>query len=120
MAVQKALLQVETLTRGAGDRLESWKEIAAHLRRSVRTVKRWETDEGLPVHRHSHNKVASVYAYRSELEAWWTARQPQLPVQADSPLGETLHLALRRRVPCIAVASFLVLLIYVISRVMLR
>ena len=29
--------------------LESWKQIAAYLDRSERTVRRWETSEGLPV-----------------------------------------------------------------------
>jgi non-specific serine/threonine protein kinase len=52
------------------DRLESWKEIAAYLNRSVRTVRRWESGEGLPVHRHMHRSLASIYAYRSELDAW--------------------------------------------------
>jgi len=57
------------------DRLESWKEIAAYLRREVRTVQRWEKREGLPVHRHVHDKLGSVYAFRSELDAWWVSRR---------------------------------------------
>jgi TolB-like protein len=52
------------------DRLESWKEIAAYLNRSVRTVRRWEAAEGLPVHRHMHRSLGSVYAFRSELDSW--------------------------------------------------
>jgi TolB-like protein len=52
------------------DRLESWKEIAAYLNRSVRTVRRWEHDEGLPIHRHLHRSLASVYAHKTELDAW--------------------------------------------------
>ena len=39
------------------DRLDSWKEIAAYLNRSVRTVTRWEREESLPVHRHLHSKL---------------------------------------------------------------
>ena len=31
--------------------LNSWKEIASYLGRSVRTVQRWEREFGLPVHR---------------------------------------------------------------------
>jgi tetratricopeptide (TPR) repeat protein len=58
------------------DCLNSWKEIAAHLRHSVRTVQRWERTEGLPVHRHGHEKRDAVYAYRDELDAWWRRRQP--------------------------------------------
>jgi TolB-like protein len=53
-----------------GDRLDSWKEIAAYLRHSERTVRRWQ-EEGLPVHRHAHNKRAGVYAYKPEVDAWW-------------------------------------------------
>src|SRR5215813_14647812 len=52
------------------DRLDSWKEIAAYLRRDVRTVQRWEKREGLPVHRHQHEKLGSVYGYKSQLDAW--------------------------------------------------
>ncbi len=58
----------------AADRLDSWKEIAAHLQREVRTVQRWERSEGLPIHRHLHRKLGSVYAYRPELDAWRRGR----------------------------------------------
>ncbi len=36
----------------------------------MRTVQLWEKREGLPVHRHFHNHLGSVFAYRSEIEAW--------------------------------------------------
>lgn len=55
----------------AGGRLNSWKEIASHFQRDVRTVQRWEKEEGLPVHRKVHAKLSSIYAYESELDAWW-------------------------------------------------
>lgn len=61
--------------QGASQRLDSWKEIAAHLRRDVRTVQRWERNEGLPVHRHVHDKQGTVYAFPAELDAWWHGRQ---------------------------------------------
>jgi adenylate cyclase len=61
----------------AADRLDSWKEIAAHLGRTVRTVQRWERTCELPVHRHLHSESSSVYAFRSELDAWWFARSGQ-------------------------------------------
>jgi hypothetical protein len=60
----------------AGDRLDSWKEIAAHLNRDVRTLFRWEAQEKLPVYRHLHKGRSTVYAYRSELDAWRASRQP--------------------------------------------
>lgn len=59
----------------AGNRLDSWKEIGAYLGRSEKTVRRWEETEGLPVYRLHHEKRSSVYAYRSELEAWRQTRK---------------------------------------------
>ena len=56
--------------------LELWKEIGAYLQRDVKTARRWEMSEGLPVHRHRHRERSSVYAYPSELDAWRAARQP--------------------------------------------
>src|SRR5262252_5414334 len=50
--------------------LESWKQIAAYLDRSERTVRRWETSEGLPVHRREHEKQDTVFAFKHEIEAW--------------------------------------------------
>ncbi|MDJ0878158.1 MAG: hypothetical protein QNI86_06075 [Halieaceae bacterium] len=61
-------------------RLDSWKAIANYLNRSVRTVRRWEGSEGLPVHRHMHQSQGSVYAFREELDAWREQRS-----QAESP-----------------------------------
>jgi TolB-like protein/Tfp pilus assembly protein PilF len=56
--------------------LDSWKSIATYLGREVRTVQRWESTEGLPVRRHKHNKLATVYAIKSELDSWWKGREP--------------------------------------------
>jgi TolB-like protein len=66
------------------DRLDSWKEIAAYLRRDVRTVQRWEKKEALPVYRHQHDKLGSVYAYKVELDKWFHTRQQE---GAESPMG---------------------------------
>jgi adenylate cyclase len=70
-------------------RLDSWKEIASYLRRGARTVQRWEREEGLPVHRLQHEKLGSVYAYRSELDSWFARRgaeqQPDAVVTRSAP-----------------------------------
>ena len=58
----------------AEDRLDSWKEIAAYLNRDVTTAQRWEKREGMPVHRHVHDRIGSVYAFRTELDAWARSR----------------------------------------------
>jgi len=82
----------------ADDRLDSWKEIAAYLRRGVRTVRRWEREEGLPVHRHVHRVAGSVYAYKSEVDRWRDARRTPAPTSAA-----------RRRASAPAVTSIAVL-----------
>ena len=63
------------------DRLDSWKQIAAYLNKSERTVRRWQETEGLPVHKHPHQQRGSVWAYRQELDHWLTDRVVQ-PEQA--------------------------------------
>lgn len=64
------------------DRLVSWKRIATYLNRNVRTLRRWERNEGLPVHRLMHEKLPTVYAYKSELDAWWEGREQQAASQS--------------------------------------
>jgi phage terminase Nu1 subunit (DNA packaging protein) len=65
------------LVNGPGGRLGSLREIAAHLNRDVRTVKRWEK-EGLPVHRISRGVSGpfrdEIFAYRSEIDDWLDSR----------------------------------------------
>jgi len=81
------------------DRLESWKQIAAYLKRGVRTVRRWEHDEGLPVHRHVHRVLGSVYAYRTEIDAWELGR-------GSRNVARVARVARSTALPAIAVLSF--------------
>src|SRR5882724_5919999 len=80
---QRKKLEVVT----PGDRLESWKEVASYLNRSVRTVRRWEEKESLPVHRQQHDKRGSVYAYRWELDEWRESRRQLMEVE-NQPAAE--------------------------------
>ncbi len=66
------------------DRLDSWKEIAAYLNRDVTTVQRWEKREGMPVHRHQHDRMGSVYASRAELDAWSRGRNPRVAQEDEN------------------------------------
>ncbi len=68
--------------RSPEDRLDSWKEIAAYLNRDVTTVQRWEKREGMPVHRHVHDSMGSVYAFRADLDAW--VRSRKIPAAQDN------------------------------------
>ena len=84
------------------DRLDSWKEIAGYLNRDVTTVQRWEKREGMPVHRHLHDRLGSVFASRTELDSWARSRNlraaaenlndtpsPDLPAQPPQPAIST-------------------------------
>jgi hypothetical protein len=68
-----------------GNRLDSWKEIAVYLDREVRTVQRWEKREQLPVHRHLHRKIGSIFAFKHEIDCWRTSRSlsPVSPVSQN-------------------------------------
>ena len=57
-------------------RLDSWKDIAAFFGRDKSTVRRWETERGLPVHRLPGMGRGSVYAFADELQEW--LRQPEV------------------------------------------
>jgi Tol biopolymer transport system component len=50
-------------------------------------VQRWERRESMPVHRHLHHKLGSVFAFRSELDAWWESRRARL-AQDDADQNE--------------------------------
>src|SRR5215472_12392920 len=57
-----------------GERLEGWKQIAAYLKRDVRTVQRWERTEQFPVRRQMHRKLGNVLAFKDELDCWMSQR----------------------------------------------
>ena len=69
-------------------RLDSWKEIAAYLNRDVTTVQRWEKREGMPVHRHVHDKRGSVYALTEELDDWIQSRKARVDEPEKKPEAE--------------------------------
>ncbi|MGB9029027.1 MAG: tetratricopeptide repeat protein [Acidobacteriaceae bacterium] len=74
-------------------RIDSWKEIAAFFGRDERTVKRWEKERGLPVHRLPGER-GGVFAWSQELTLWLNSTAvaagesapPTPPVPAAEPL----------------------------------
>ena len=76
--MSEPLLGTPPPQRTSKERLHSWKEIAAYLGRDVTTAQRWEKREGMPVHRHLHDKRGSVYALSTELDAWLGSRRAGL------------------------------------------
>ena len=83
----------------SGKRLDSWKEIAAFFGRAERTVKRWETERGLPVHRVPGGGRSAVFAYTNELADWLKGRSEELDADdtasgvIDEPKTVTLRAA---------------------------
>src|SRR5580698_3431423 len=80
----------ETSGKSSEDRLDSWKEIAAYLNRDVTTVQRWEKREGMPVHRHLHDRMGSVYASRTELDAWTRSRSLRAQENGSDAVSPTV------------------------------
>ena len=65
---------------------EGW---AARLAVSRSTVQRWEKREGMPIHRHVHDKRGSVYALSSELDTWLQSRKLDLEGEGREESAET-------------------------------
>ncbi len=57
--------------------LQSWKEIAAYLGVTVRTVQRWEKEADLPIHRQGTGRRSRVVAYSDELDSWLRPERSQ-------------------------------------------
>src|SRR5262249_11654887 len=74
------------------ERLESWKEIAAYLKKGVRTVPRWRRPDGLAVGRVGQDRTGVVVAYKAEIDAWWREQS-----RLESPLPPVAERPARRR-----------------------
>jgi tetratricopeptide (TPR) repeat protein len=75
------------MSNDSGKRLDSWKEIAAFFGRAERTVKRWEIERGLPIHRVPGGGRSAVFAFTNELAEW--LKRPGQELEADSASEET-------------------------------
>jgi tetratricopeptide (TPR) repeat protein len=71
---------------------DSWKEIAAYLKRSVKTCQRWESELGLPIHRSDESPKAKVFASKDEIDHWQRKTQH---LDEETPAGG--HQAGRRK-----------------------
>ena len=98
------------MTNGEQPLLESWKEISAYLKRSLRTCRRWEAELGLPVHRLDGTPRARVFAYPAELDRWLSEKLHHIEAEEKKP---GLPAVLRRKklllVACALVAAALAL-----------
>jgi len=84
-------------------RLNSWKAIGAFFDRDERTVRRWEIERGLPVHRVPGAGRSGVYAYSNELSEWLkTADLPPAEAQPETPQTPTPTAAVTHSVPAVS------------------
>jgi TolB-like protein/Tfp pilus assembly protein PilF len=65
-------------------RLGTWKEIAGFFGSDESTVRRWEKERGLPVHRLPGRSGSKVFAYTEELSRWLEQRPPDAPAEPVS------------------------------------
>jgi hypothetical protein len=56
--------------------LNGWKEISSYIKRSVRTVQRWEARLGMPVYRPALKDRSAVVAFSDELDRWISRASP--------------------------------------------
>jgi tetratricopeptide (TPR) repeat protein len=71
-------------------RLDSWKEIAVFFGRDERTVKRWEKERGLPVHRVPGGGRGTVFAFSEELTNWLRSSAQKTTLPVEEPLSSDL------------------------------
>lgn len=84
------------------DRLDSWKAIAQYLGRDERTLRRWEK-QGFPVRRVASASGHSVFAYKSEVDAWLRSSAPQEPAREPAPAPRRMPWIVRKRFAAVAV-----------------
>ena len=71
-------------------RLDSWKEIAGFFGCDERTVKRWEKERGLPVHRLPGVGRGKVFAYSDELSDWLKGPKTSIVSVQSSPIANPI------------------------------
>jgi hypothetical protein len=71
--------------------LNSWKEIAAYMRRGVRTIQRWEND-GLPIRRVGTGNRAPVFAFSGEIDKWLHRHRTSAPAHEMAPRSDSRKL----------------------------
>jgi hypothetical protein len=67
--------------------LNGWKEISSYIKRSVRTVQRWETQLELPVYRPALKDRSAVMAFSDELDRWISRTSPDMGEEDVVPNG---------------------------------
>lgn len=79
--------------------LNSWKEIASYVGRGVRTVQRWESECGMPIHRPRGHARSAVLAFSDEIDKWLRSdRNPEKAARQQFHNRHVQHLSRAREV----------------------
>jgi Tfp pilus assembly protein PilF len=95
-------MTAETGEKPSSRRLNTWKEIATYFGRDERTVRRWKTSRGLPVHRVPGGAGGTVYAFEAELAAWLRGHGETSESETKAPMPLAGARSWRSRVPWLA------------------
>lgn len=101
-------------------RLDSWKAIADYLGRDVRTVRRWEQDRRLPVHRVPGEHRGGVFAFTEEIDQWLRQSPGDGTAEAGAIAVPEPVVSQRRARPSAAWAVILLLLAGPVAWVWMR
>lgn len=82
--------------------LLSWKEISTYSHRGVRTLHRYEEEQGFPIHRPAGKSRSSVLAFSDEIDAWFSKAEKRTVSVAN---GDPPRLREARMRTCHAIAS---------------
>lgn len=106
-------------------RLTGWKEIGAFFGKNERTVKRWELQRGLPIHRPPGSAKTAVFADVIELEEWLkgsrgadladTAEAEPAPPSVEDHPAATVAVPSRKPIGLIAAFGVVALLLAIVA-----
>ena|SRR5215469_9379737 len=85
--------------------LHSWKDIANYAGRGVRTIQRYETELGFPVHRPDGRSRSAVLAFSDEVDEWLGKPPTAATVRVFVPVPPLTIDQLRNQREWLAVAA---------------
>jgi TolB-like protein/Flp pilus assembly protein TadD len=94
---------------------DSWKEIAAYLKRSIKTCQRWESDLGLPIQRSDGTARGKVFAYKEEIDRWLRKMQHLDELTAPAP-----RLGRRRKIKIVFLSAAIIAVLAVVAIILRR
>jgi tetratricopeptide (TPR) repeat protein len=95
---------------------DSWKEIAAYLKRSVKTCQRWESELGLPIRRSDGASKAKIFASKDEIDRWQRKTQH---LDEETP-AKGLQAGRRKKFRWICISAGVVVILVALTAIVWR